>query len=589
MKRICCIIALVALIGCTPDAYKRSADLQVNKLLKDRESQTLGYTPKVEAATTAPATPTRKSYAKLPVTPVPTTAPATIEAAIYQLRYGPLGPEELFPPGAVSPRHEPLSIEAARLPAIEQLKLGPPLGPTAASTFDLFQAVQYAVQHSRDYQTHMEDLYLAGLNVTLERHLFEPRPFAQTGIEYTGGQTDVAYRSALNITNTAGVRQQLPLGGEIVAEGLVNFINALNDNVNDGESAQLVLRGSVPLLRGAGMVNLESLIQSERELVYQVRSFEDFRRSFAVDIATRYFQLLARQQAIANRRFNYIVLAQLTEQTNALYAAGRLSFLEVQRAFQSQLSAENGLILALNAYQSSLDDFKLAIGMAVEEPLQVVPVELAVTRPNLEEDVAALALKYRLDLQTAGDRIEDGRRGVGVAKNGLLPQLDLTARGAIANRDQTPARQTDSRNLDYSAGLNLDLPVDRVSERNAYRRSLISLERAQRSWRETRDTILSQVRDAVRSIRAAEATLEIQLRGIELARRRLDYSNELLVLGRATDSRDVVDAQSSLLSAQDAYEAAKADYQIQILQFLRDTGTLRINPQAGSLGLAMDR
>ena len=39
------------------------------------------------------------------------------------------------------------------------------------------------------------------------------------------------------------------------------------------ESASLALSASVPLLRGAGMVNLEPLIASERGLVYTVRGF----------------------------------------------------------------------------------------------------------------------------------------------------------------------------------------------------------------------------------------------------------------------------------------------------------------------------
>jgi outer membrane protein TolC len=128
-----------------------------------------------------------------------------------------------------------------------------------------------------------------------------------------------------------------------------------------------------------------------------------------------------------------------------------------------------------------------------------------------------------------------------------------------------------------------------VAERNLYRRSLIQLEREERNFTLTRDTIVAGVRSDVRGIEAAQTSVEIQEKGIDLAQRRLDFSNELLIQGRSTDSRDVTDAQSSLLSAQDSYEQARADLQIQILQFLRDTGTLRVDPEAGTLGLAFDR
>jgi outer membrane protein TolC len=593
MKKILCplLAAMFAVSGCTPGAYKRSADLQVHEILKDRETRTLGYTPQVTAPATAEATPEKKAFAKIPTTPIPPRIPPVMEPAGSIISYGTYGPQQLFPTGSVSPKREPLSVNEARGPMLERLRLGPPSSLSKVQIFDLFQALEYAVQHSREYQNRMEDLYLATLDVTLERHLFSPRPFARTGLEYTGGQLDIGYRSALNVTNTVGIRQQLPYGGEIVAQGLFDIVRALNDNVSNGESAQAALSGTIPLLRGAGLVNLESLISAERELVYEVRAFEEFRRQFVVQVASQYFRLLTLQQSIVNRRVTYISAARLTEQSYAMYAAGRpnTNFLSVQRAQQQQFRAENDIIRAEDNYQSALDDFKVTLGMPVEQPLDIVPIALDVTPPNTTEDAIKTALRYRLDLQTATDRIEDSRRNVQIAKNGLLPDLDLTASSSIGNRTGAPGSEIDSRSLEYRAGVNLDLPVDRLAERNSYRRSLIFLERAQRSWSELRDTIVGQVRDDLRAIRSAESTLDIQQRNIDLAQRRLDYSNELLVLGRASDSRDSVEAQNSLLDALDSYESARATYQIQILQFLRDTGTLRIDPDAGALGIAMDR
>jgi outer membrane protein TolC len=584
-------LALVGLLitSCTPDAYRRSADLDVQRLLKDRKTQTVGYEPQSVAPATQPTDPPRKAYAKVPLSPLPPAAAPPLEPSRFVLEHAPLGPEEFFSPGTVSPRFDSMSVEEARQPGYARLRLGPPTAPPARHTFELFGALGYAVQNSRDYQTRMEDLYLAALNVTLQRHLFSPRPFVTQTLRYSGGQLDVNYRSAMTATSTVGVRQQLPYGGEIEAAALVSFVQALNDNSTDGENAAVTLSGSIPLLRGAGLVNLEPLIASERTLVYEVREFEDFRRTFAVDIASRYLRLLSQQQAIVNRRFSYASLAELTERTQALFAAGRINFLQVQRSLQQQLQTESSLITAQELYDATLDDFKVVIGMPVEEELEIVPVELAVSGPDLERfDAAELAMTYRLDLVTARDQIEDAQRAVQVARNGLLPDLNFTADSRLGSRG-TSSLDLDSRALVYSAGLDLELPVDRLPERNVYRRALILLERATRAFTRVRDQIVADVRSDVRGIRSAQLTLEIQRRGIELAQRRLDFANELLIQGRSTDSRDVTDAQQSLLSAQDAYERARADLQIQILQFLRDTGTLRVDPEAGTLGHAMDR
>lgn len=587
---VCATLSLV-LTSCTADAYRRWADADVRRILSDRQKKTIDYEPQVIAPSTMPTKPAKKAYAKVPFSPRQPEASPPLEPTRVEVPAGPLGPTEFFAPGTDAPMFEPLDVQTARAPGIERLRLGPPSVAAARHVFELFQSLSFGVQHSRDYQTRMEDLYLAALSVTLERHLFAPRPFASSAVNYTGGQQDVNYRSAWNATNTLGVRQELPYGGEIVASTLVTFINALNDQTADGESASVALDASIPLLRGAGMVNLEPLIRSERSLIYEIRRFEDFRRSFAVDISTRYLRLLSAQQSIANRRFNYATLADLTERTQALYAAGRINFLQVQRSLQQQLQVESSLINAQQNYQNQLDDFKIILGMPVDEELEIVPIELTVTGPDIERiDAAALALQYRLDLQSARDRIEDAQRNVQVASNGLLPDLNLTAGTSIGDRSNLTAVQNlDSRSLTYNAGLRLDWPLDRVAERNTYRRALIDLERATRTFMLAKDNVVADVRSDVRGINSAQITLEIQRRGIELAQRRLDFANELLIQGRSTDSRDVTDAQSSLLSAQDAYEQARADLQIQILQFLRDTGTLRVDPEAGTLGLVFDR
>jgi outer membrane protein TolC len=436
----------------------------------------------------------------------------------------------------------------------------------------------------------MEGLYTTALSVTLERHLFTPRPFATSSVQYTGGQKTSDYKSALTVSNKAGVRQRLPYGGEIVASGLVSFVNAINGNVDDGESASLALTGSMPLLRGFGMVNLEPLISSERTLVYRVREFEEFRRSFAVQIAREYFNLLAGQQGIRNRRVNLASSIDLRERSQALYDANRLSALEVQRARQQELQAQSQLINAEENYQSRLDTFKLLLGMPVEEGLDVANEEMTVAMPKLmSEDAVALAHRYRLTMATASDRVDDAMRAVKNSRNGLLPDLVLTASGTVGNEANTPAVELQGRTSTYNAGVSLDLPIDRLKERNQYRVALIDFQKAQRDFTETKDIVTAEVRDALRTLHAAEISLEIQRVSIELAQRRAEFANIRLTQGAANSNRDVVEAQSDLLSAQDSYEQARTQIQISVLGYLRVTGTLRVDPESGTLGRVMDR
>lgn len=578
---------LLAACGCSPEHYEHSADVAANRILRDRERETLGYNPQVEAPVKTQAEPTTRAYEKLPLTSISPPTRVTVERMTTEMPLRPLGPEQFnYDPNT------PLDLIPQEMTQFQNGggMLGPDAPDSRRQRLDLFQCIQYAVQHSRPYENKMADLFIATLDVSLQRHLFEPRPFMESTYTIDGGQKDVNYRSALTATNAIGVRQQLPYGGEIVAKQLVQTIEALNDKTQDGSSAGVVMQASIPLLRGAGLVNLEPLIKSERELVYAVRDFEAYRRSFAVDIASQYLRLVNQQQQIANRVRNYRNLRQLTQRTQALYEAGKLSFLDVQRSLQNQLSSENDLIAAISGYQSTLDDFKIVLGMDVEAELEVVAMELAISVPAHRQNQAIeAALRYRLELQTTKDRIDDARRNVSNAKNGLLPSLNFagTTYGGTAGGGSSLDRFSGD-SVTYNAGLVLDVPLDNVAERNAYRRSLITLERAQRDFVTVKQQVISDVRDVDRSIAVADATLKIQKRSLDLARKRLELANELLMQGKK-GALDVVDAESALLSAQDAYDRAKTNMQSLILQYLRDTGTLRMDPQAGSLGRAMDR
>ena len=328
------LFLICAIVGCTPDDYRRDADLQVGKLLADRKQTTLAYAPNTSVSTQPVAEPTRKSYATIPTSPLPGPTTSPVEAASTELHYGRLGPPATEPSGDDVAGQKQFTPENMRADAQLRLRLGPPAaGPQAVIQLDLFKSVKYAVAHSRSYQSAVEDVYLKALDVTTQRHMFEPQPFADVtaGFARTNepAVTDQAnYLGGLD----AGVTQHLPLGGSITAQAVLNMIDVLDDHLGDGQTARLAMTGSIPLLRGAGMVNLEPLIESERSLVYQIRTFEDFRRQFAVDIASSYFLLLDDQESIDNRRLKFMTSTDLTERTRALYAAGRLNYIEVQRA-----------------------------------------------------------------------------------------------------------------------------------------------------------------------------------------------------------------------------------------------------------------
>lgn len=592
LKRLALIAACLS-VGCAPSWYRSDADRQVLSIVRSQQGKTVDYVPPISVPVTESPKPTRKSYDPIPTTTLPeplSDVIVTRQPASRGRTLGPSADPDLEPAVAPGAATQASAVDRVQTLVRAPFQLGPSAGMAIGERLGLFESIAYAVEHSREYQTQMEVLYLAALDVTLQRHLFEPRPFANVRTVFDGGQANSAYRSALTVTGEAGVRQQLPLGGEIVASGLVNFVDALNENTQGGESAQLALTGAIPLLRGAGFVNLEPLIQSERNVVYAVRAFETYRRNFAVSISTDYFRLLTQQQQIRNRYLRYQNYVELVNRSEALFRAGRIASLEVQRAQQEVLRSEDQVNRALESYENALDNFKLRIGMPMDAALQIVSVQVDVPVPRLDAvDASELARQFRLDLQTTRDRVEDARRRVAVQENNLLPDLDVTLGSALGNNAGDRARDLNGDTVTYNAGLRLDLPLDRVQERNQYRASLISLESARRGVQDLEDRVVADARLSIRGIRSAITSLELQRQGIEIARKRLEQANEFLISGKTSDTRNVVEAQTSLLEAQDAFDSARASLQIAILSYLRDAGVLRLDPSTGELGTAMKR
>ena len=581
----------VPLCGCSADWYARNADREVARIAEERKERTLGYKPQTQAKSTVSPEPIKQAYEKIPMTAIAGMVQSPLEPLGLNWKPVPLGPAV---PGPQDDNYDfvPLAYSSY---GVSMEPMGPPLPGSEYVALDLMRSIEYAVTHAREYQSRMEDLYLSTLDVTLQRHLFEPTPFANTTVAFTGNQAGPSavavtpYQSALAVVNTAGVKQQLPYGGEIVARQLVTFTQGLNDNTQDGQAADTALSATIPLLKGAGMVNLEPLVSSERQLVYTVREFENYRRQFSVNISANFFSLVSQQQGIKNRRQNYVNLKLLSERSISLYAASRLKFLDVQRALQNQLTAEAQLIDSINAYQASLDSFKITLGMSVQADLEIIAVELQLNMPDLEAiDAVEAATRFRLDLQTVKDRVDDARRNVKNAKNGLLPNVELTGTTGVGNLSGSRYDRYTSAAEYYTAGISIDWPVDQLADRNTYRKSLIILERSQRAYVTARQQVIADVRQSTRSIRLSQASVAIQRRSVELNQKRLDLANELLIQGKAA-VLDVVDAQAALLNAQDALNRARANLQTQALQFLRDTGTLRLDPGAGMLGRAMDR
>ena len=214
--------------------------------------------------------------------------------------------------GTITPE-QAAELSSVLIPKLPKFNVAAAVGlPRNANPYviTLQQSFTLALINARIYQLQLENLYNAALAVALQRFQFEPQFYAgMSPITSPNGagfplvsplnpinqflyQTRSApggQISSLTLGEVAGVGKLLNSGGQL----LMGFANQVVFNFVGKNPIQPTVQSSLPLtfmqpfLRGAGRaVVLENLTQAERSLLYQVRTFAQFRQQFIVDMLT---------------------------------------------------------------------------------------------------------------------------------------------------------------------------------------------------------------------------------------------------------------------------------------------------------------
>ena len=438
----------------------------------------------------------------------------------------------------------------------------------------LADAAVTAAASSRDFQRQKEGLYLKALDLTYQRYLFSAHFSGVLSGMFEATSSDRSVEGGA----TFGISKALSTGADLGLTLSGNFLRFLSGDPR--QSAEGILRFTLtqPLARGAGKrVAQENLTQAERDVLYELRSFVRYRRQFLVSVASDYFRVLQQKDIVANERMNLENLTSARQRAQMLFEAGRLPGIQVAQAEQDELRARNRWISAQQAYQSSLNEFKITLGLPPDTPLELDAAELSrLSAQGLEEVSLTLqkaldvALARRLDLANAADQARDAERKVTVAENSLKSDIDLSLSADLG---------TDRAANRYGGGIQVDLPLDRLSERNQYRRSLIEVDRARRAYELLRDRVVQQIDGGWRSLEEARVTYEIQLRSVELAQQRVENTALLIEAGRA-QMRDLLEAQEALVGARNALTAALVNHRVAMLELWRDMEVLTFQNQA---------
>ena len=289
------IVVLLLQTGCeTASGYRMDADKIAGIIINEKQQQMLGKTEDIKIE--RPSDILRRRLL------LEQELPYSGKASLGTDKLEPVShwPEENYPYSASS------SGRFSDLKADQPLKLS------------LIQALQIGAENNADYQTKKEDIFRAALALDLKRDDFGIALQGQaqssvtvdkSGSTSSGGRSStpqddtvkgLEHSGALNLSKT------LANGTKIAAGIAIDLVSLLTQ----GRTSSFGILGdasiSIPLLRGSGShIVTEPLTQAERDVMYALYEFERHKQTFAVDIASSYFDVLKQIDKVNNAEENY--------------------------------------------------------------------------------------------------------------------------------------------------------------------------------------------------------------------------------------------------------------------------------------------
>ncbi len=594
---------LVIISGCSAKSHRLRADKNALSIIKEKQTELLGSAD--DFSIERPVDILRRRL----LTEQELAISGEESLGTDSLEKIPHWPEKKYPAAITTPG-EKLEIPADKKPLL----------------INFTQALQIAAENSSDYQSQKETLFKAALTLDLNRNDYTliARLKGDSTLSIDKSKPDTV--KGLEHGGDLGLSQTLKDGSKLAANLAFDLVSLLTQSKDSSKGISGDASITIPLLRGSKTyIYSENLTQAQRNVMYAVWEFERYKKTFAVNIASNYFNVLRQIDQLENSAENYKINISSARRTRRLADSGRLTEIEVDQAVQNELLARNRWISAMSQYNNRMDQFKQLLGLPpdayieldssdleslisyidtivpksgsedVSETGKTIPPAdspITLTEPDrsdvgpmeLEERVAIeLGLKNRLDLKVQEGKVFDAQRSVVIRADALGTELTFLGQArAGESRSLGMATMEDGKLRPdmgfYSALLSIDLPIERTAERKAYRESYISLESSVRSFQRLEDDIKLSVRQSLRSMSEAREGLKIQNRAVSVAEKRVNSTTLFFEAGRA-QIRDVLEAQDALLSARNSLTSAVIDYRIAELEFQRNTELLEIDKE----------
>lgn len=364
--------------------------------------------------------------------------------------------------------------------------------------------------------------------------------------------------------------------------GIYSNLSDSNIQTNKNYSSYFGFNLTQPLLRNYGRSVAESGVY--QALLTGKMSELDLRNSaesLIYSVESSYWTLVYARKTLDVLRMTVAQAESLLANNEMAHSLGLLTASDVLEAKSGVMARRRDVLDQENAVKSSEDALKNLLHLSTPEDLakSVVPVD-SIPVPEMEIDEGKLsdqALNMRPDYLAAQSAIEQSRIEAAVSKNALLPGLDLNT-----SYRRNGSGTSLSRNFDmvgegsaygWEVGLNFVYPLGNRAAKSAFEKSTIQYNRSTLAKEDLEQSILTDLRAAIRNVRVNRRKIDEMALEVEVNRQKLDQEQERFQNHLST-SYLVLTYQNDLANILNLYNKTLVDYNLSVVKLQQTTGTL---------------
>lgn len=446
-------------------------------------------------------------------------------------------------------------------PASADGSLPPEQGSSEAQPLSLLDAVRIALAQNLGLKANRLDFESQRLQRQQAREAFGIFPtVSATATDTSGSASSQSY--ALTVT-----RKDV-LGGTAALKGTVSEAQSprsVSSVVDLSYSLSVLEQG------GSAFVRLP-LTRAEINYALQEISFWEQTQATALNAVNAFLNAWTAAQELRVREAT-LQQAKTTYEGDLLkFELGVINVPDRARSELNYLNAEASYLTAERALKDALQNLAVVLGYPPSQPLQVAEV-LAFTLPELPDRASLFSerLKFNPTLrrQELLKRLQE--LSVFEARRRLLPEGSLTFGYSLTSSGNTWGLGTRLDSWSVRAGFAINLPLNTVQDRLAYRVAQNNYAAFMVRYEETRRNTIQQLEAQWRAIEELQKRLTVLQKSLESARLSYTLIQEAYQEGLQR-FLDFQIAQQQYQEAQLREQQARASLLRAVVQFYRDFG-----------------